>query len=97
MSINLQKLLKLLQRHFSASVFRGLRRDLIIREQQGERKYGTTLDRIDLNKDDFADMGRDELYDALQYYTRAGMDETVDILVKTLATAMDEKKRKGNA
>ena len=94
MSNNLQKLLKILQIHFPANVFRALKAKLIIRERDGEQKYGNTLDRIDLNLADFADMGIEEIYDALQYFNRAGMNETVDILIKTLVVAMDEKKKK---
>lgn len=94
MSNNLQKLLKILQERFPANVFRSLKRVLIIREQRGEQKYGNTLDRIDLNPADFADMGLEEIYDALQYFNRAGMNETVDMLIKTLVVALDEKKKK---
>ena len=94
MSNNLQKLLKILQERFPANVFRSLKRVLIIREQEGEKKYGNTLDRIDLNPADFADMGFEEINDALQYFNRAGMNETVDMLIKTLVVALDEKKKK---
>jgi hypothetical protein len=94
MSNNLQKLLKILQERFPANVFRSLKRVLIIRAQEGEKKYKKTLDRIDLNPADFADMGLEEIYDALQYFNRAGMNETVDMLIKTLVVALDEKKKK---
>jgi hypothetical protein len=39
-------------------------------------------------------MGLEEIYDALQYFNRAGMNETVDMLIKTLVVALDEKKKK---
>lgn len=61
---------------------------LIAREQVGIAKYGVTVDRTDLSRDQWMQQGMEELLDALMYFARAGRWEVIPIIYDIIHTIL---------
>ena len=72
-------------------LYRDTMRQLLQRERIGLGKYRTTVDRIDVLKEEWIDHGLEELLDAMLYFERAGLVELIPLLFNIYLTAKHAK------
>lgn len=72
-------------------LYRDTMRQLLQRERIGLGKYRTTVDRIDVLKEEWIDHGLEELLDAMLYFERAGLVDLIPLLFNIYLTAKHAK------
>lgn len=72
-------------------LYRDTMRLLLQRERIGISKYRTTVDRIDVLKEEWIDHGLEELLDGMLYFERAGLIDLIPLLFNIYMTAKHAK------
>lgn len=73
--------------HTPSKIVQGICKDLNRRDEVGQNKYGTSMDRVDLTTADWLQHNYEELMDAVQYNRAAFFRQQGDD--KALATMID--------